>query len=146
MTRAEHGRAEVFSVEAFLDRALPRIRRIMLVLAGIGTLTCLGLFRRQVTAGFVSGAVISYLNQSWLERAVEALGERIANQQSSERGGSIVLRALLRYLLIAGGAYVIFSVSLAALYGFLGGVFLPMAAVACEVAAEMFVLLRRETS
>ncbi len=132
-------------MEAFLDRALPRIRRIMLGLAGIGTLTCLGLFRWQVTAGFVIGAVISYLNQSWLERAIAALGERIVNRQSSERGGVIVLRALLRYVLIAVGAYVIFNVSLAALDGFLGGVFLPMAAVACEVAAEMFVLLRRRT-
>lgn len=145
MTRAEHSKAEAFSVEAFLDRALPRIRRIMLVLAGIGTLTCLGFFRWQVTGGFVIGAVISYVNQSWMERAIAALGERIANQQSSERGGTIVLRAALRYVLIAGGAYVIFNVSLAALYGFLGGVCLPIAAVACEVAAEMFVMLRRGT-
>lgn len=131
------------TVEAFLDRALPRIRRIMLVLAGIGTLTCLGFFRWQVSAGFIIGAVISYLNQRWMEHAIEALGERIANQQSSERGGTIVLRAALRYVLIAGGAYVIFSVSLAALYGFLGGICLPIAAVACEVAAEIFVMLRR---
>ena len=131
--------------EAFLDRALARIRRFLLALSGIGILVCLALFRWPVTAGFVVGAVISYLNQTWLERAIEALGERITNQQSRERGGAIVFRALLRYVLIAAGAYVIFNVSLAGLYGFLGGVCLPFLAVACEVAVEIFVALRPGT-
>ena len=45
----------------------------------------------------------------------------------------------MRYALIACGAYVIFNVSLAGLYGFLGGVCLPIAAIACEVAVEIFV-------
>ncbi len=133
------------AAEAFLDRALPRIRRLMLALAGIGALTCLAFFRWSVTAGFLAGSVISYLNQRWLERAIEALGERIASQSSRERGGAIVARALLRYVLIAGGAYVIFTVSRAGLFGFLGGVCLPIAAIACEVAAEVFVMLRRGT-
>ncbi|HLY67723.1 MAG TPA: ATP synthase subunit I [Chloroflexota bacterium] len=131
-----------FAAEAFLDRALPRIRRILLALAVAGTLACLIFFRRQVAAGFVVGAVISWLNQRWLERAIVALGERITQQQSGERGGLIVVRAMLRYLLIAAGAYVIFNVSLMGLYGFLGGLFLPIAAIACEVAAEVFVMLR----
>ncbi len=131
------------TAEAFLDRALPRIRRIMLVLAVVGTLVSL-VFRWQAAAGFVIGAVISYVNQRWLERAIEALGDRITNQQSSERGGILVVRAVLRYVLIAAGACVIFSVSLAGLYGFLGGVCLPIAAIACEVAAEVFIMLRRQ--
>ena len=117
----------------------------MLALAVIGTLACLVFFRWQVTAGFVLGAVISYFNQRWLERAIEALAERITNQQSPERGGVIVARGLLRYVLIAGGAYVIFNVSLAGLYGFLGGICLPIAAIACEVAAEALILLRHGT-
>ena len=117
----------------------------MLVLAGIGLLTSVAFFRWSVTAGFVAGAVISYFNQHWLEGAIEALGERISTQQSRERGGGIVLRGLLRYVLIAGGAYVIFSVSHDGLYGFLGGVCLPFAAVACEAAVEGFVILRGGT-
>jgi ATP synthase I chain len=133
------------TAEAFLDRALPRIRRIMLVLAVVGTLISLA-FRWQAAAGFVVGAVISYFNQRWLERAIEALGERITKQQSTERGGVIVVRAVMRYVLIAAGAYVIFNVSLAGLYGFLGGVCLPIAAIACEVAAEVFIMLRHGTS
>jgi len=128
--------------EAFLDRALPRIRKFLIALAGIGTLVCVAFFRWPVTAGFVAGAVVSYVNHVWLERAIDALGERITTQQSHERGGLIVLRALLRYVLIAGGAYVIFNVSLAGLYGFLGGVCLPIGAIACEVAVEVSVALR----
>ena len=133
------------AMEAFLDRALPRIRKFMLVLAGAGTVFCLIFFRWPATAGFVVGAVISYLNQHWLERAIEALGERITAQSSRERGGLIVFRAMLRYALIAAGAYVIFNVSLAGLFGFLGGVCLPIAAVACEVAVEIFITLRHGT-
>ena len=131
--------------EAFLDRALPRIRKFLLVLGVLGTVICLIFFRWPVTVGFVVGAVVSYFNQRWLERAIEALGERITTLQSRERGGLIVFRALLRYVLIAGGAYVIFNVSLAGLYGFLGGVCLPIAAIACEAAVEVFVTLRRGT-
>lgn len=130
------------TAESFLDRALPRIRRFMLVLAAVGTAVSLVFFRWPATAGFVAGAVISYVNQHWLERAIEALGERVTTQESRERGGIIVVRALLRYALIAAGAYVIFNVSLVGLYGFLGGVCLPIAAVACEVAVEIYVTLR----
>ena len=136
---------ESIFAEAFLDRALARIRKFLLVLTGVGVLLCLVLFRWPAMAGFAVGAVVSYLNQRWLERAIEALGERITHQQSRERGGAIVFRALLRYVLIAGGAYVIFNVSLVGLYGFLGGVCLPIAAIACEVAVEVFVSLRRGT-
>jgi len=118
----------------------------MLVLAVSGVLVCLVFFRWQVAAGFVLGAVISYLNQRWLEGAIDALAERITTGHSHERGGPIVVRALLRYVLIAAGAYVIFNVSLVGLYGFLGGVCLPMAAVACEVVAEALILLRRGTT
>jgi hypothetical protein len=129
--------------EAFLDRALPRIRKFLLALSAIGAVLCPIFFRWQALAGFVVGAVISYFNQRWLEAAVNALGERIANQQSNERGGVIVLRALLRYVFIAAGAYVIFNVSLVGLYGFLAGVCLPIAAIACEVALEVAMSLRR---
>jgi hypothetical protein len=129
-------------MEAFLDRALPRIRKFMVVLGVAGTVISLVLFRGPATAGFVAGAVISYVNQHWLEQAIEAIGDRITTQNSGERGGLIVFRALLRYALIAAGAYVIFNVSLAALYGFLAGVCLPIAAVACEVVVEIFTTLR----
>lgn len=127
----------------FLESALHRIRRFLLVLSAAGLLVCLLRFRWPVTVGFVLGAAVSYVNQRWLENVVAALGERLATGKSRERGGAIVLRAVLRYGFIAGGAYVIFNVSLAGLYGFLGGVCIPIAAIACEVAVEIVVLLRR---
>jgi len=141
MTEPELPSAE----ESLLDTALPRIRRFMVVLGGVGLMVCAVFFGWAATAGFAIGAVISYFNQSSLERAIEALAQRVTSQHSRERGGVIVLRAALRYVLIAAGAYVIFKVSLAGLFGFLGGICLPIAAVACEVAVEVFVLLRRGT-
>jgi ATP synthase I chain len=129
--------------DQFFDRALGRIRRFMLALAGLGLLVCAAFFRWPVAAGFAAGAVVSYINHRWLERAIEAVGERITSGQSRERGGGIVLRAVLRYVFVAVGAYVIFRVSRAGLYGFLGGVCLPIAAVACEVAVELVAVLRR---
>jgi len=128
--------------DLFFDRALERIRKFMLALAALGLLVCLVLFRWPVAAGFAAGAIVSYFNHRWLERAVEAVGERITTGQSRERARGIIVRAVLRYVFIAAGAYVIFNVSRAGLYGFLGGVCLPIAAVACEVAVELFVALR----
>jgi ATP synthase I chain len=127
----------------FLDRALERIRKFMLALAILGLLVCAAVFRWPVAAGFGVGAIVSYVNHRWLERAVEAVGERITVGQSRERGRGIVFRAVLRYVFVAIGAYVIFNVSRAGLYGFLGGVCLPIAAIACEVAVELYVALRR---
>jgi ATP synthase I subunit len=95
-----------------------------------------------VAAGFFVGAVISYVNHVWLERVVSALGERITSGQSRERGGFIAFRAVLRYAFISLGAYVIFKLSLAGLFGFLAGVCLTIAAIACEAAVEIYVGLR----
>ena len=95
--------------DQFFDRALERIRKLMLAFAALGLLVCIVFFRWPVAAGFAAGAGVSYVNHRWLERAVEALGERITTGQSRERGGGIVFRAVLRYVFVAAGAYVIFN-------------------------------------
>jgi len=128
----------------FYDGAMLRIRRFMLGLAGLGALLCGWSFGLPGLLGFLIGAGISYMNHRWLERMVDALGERVTSGQSGERGGLLVVRALLRYLSIAVGAYVIFRVSRAGLFGFLAGVCLPIAAIACEVGVELVVGLRHE--
>jgi hypothetical protein len=127
----------------FYDAALERIRRLILILGTIGILVCMIRFGWIIAAGFLIGAIISYVNHAWLQRVVSALGKRITTGQSQERGGGIVLRAVLRYAFIALGAYVIFRVSLPGLYGFLGGICLTIAAIACEAAVEVYVGLRR---
>ena len=127
----------------FYGAALVRIRRFILVLGGVGLVVCLIRFGGVVAAGFLLGSIIAYVNHIWLERMIEALGERITRGESRERGGIIVARAVLRYAFIALGAYVIFRVSLAGLYGFLGGICVTIAAIACEAAVEVYVGLRR---
>ncbi len=132
------------AADVFFAGALKRIRKYMVVLSVAGLAVCLVFSRWPVAVGFLAGAIISIVNQRWLERAVDALGERLTSGDSKERGGGIVFRAVLRYAFIAVGAYVIFNVSRAGLYGFLGGVCLPIVAVTCEVAVELVVTLRRE--
>ena len=129
--------------DVFFAGALQRIRKYMIAASAVGLVVCLVFFRWSVAAGFLAGAIVSYVNHRWLEDAIDALGERITTGDSKERGGGIIVRAALRYAFIAMGAYVIFNVSRAGLYGFLGGVCLPIVAVACEVAVEVFVTLRR---
>jgi len=132
------------AAQQFYEGALLRIRRFMLGLSGLGVLLCGWFFGWPGMVGFLVGAGISYINHRWLEGMVDALGERVTTGQSSERGGLLVLRALLRYVSIAVAAYAIFKVSRAGLYGFLAGVCLPIAAVACEVGVELFKGLRHE--
>jgi ATP synthase I chain len=129
--------------DRFYDGALERIRRFILYLGAAGLVVCLVRFGPVVSAGFAVGAIVSYVNHVWLERVIAGLGERIVSGQSTEKGGIIVARAVLRYAFLAVGAYVIFRVSLAGLYGFLGGVCVTIAAVACEAAVEIYVGLRR---
>lgn len=129
--------------ERFYGGALRRIRRFILILGAVGFVICLIRFGRAATAGFFIGTLISYVNHVWLERVVFALGERTTNGQSVEKGGGIVARAVLRYAFIALGAYVIFKVSKAGLYGFLGGICVTIGAVVLEAAVEMYTGLRR---
>lgn len=129
--------------EQFYSGALGRIRRFIIILGVAGVVGCSLKFGRVTAGGFLVGAIISYVNHVWLERMITALGERITTGESRERGGILVVRAVLRYLFIALGAYVIFRVSVAGLYGFLGGICLTIAAIACEAAVEMYTGLRR---
>lgn len=131
------------AADHFYDGALERIGKFLLAAAGIGVAVCLIRFRWPTSVGFLLGASISYVNHRWLAGMVDALGERITTGKSVERGGVLVFRAMLRYGFIAVGAYVIFRSYPAALNGFLGGVCLPIVAVGCEVAVELFAVLRR---
>ncbi len=54
-----------------------------------------------------------------------------------------MVRFLLRYFLMALGAYAIFTVSRASLFGLFAGLFLPVAAIVCEAAFEAYAVLVR---
>jgi len=100
-------------------------------------------FGWRIALGFACGCAIAYLNFHWLKRVVSALADRITESGERRSGKGIVLRFLLRYVLMALAAYVIFTVSPASLYGLFAGLFLPVAGIACEAAYEAYVAVTR---
>ena len=129
--------------EAFYCGALERISRVMLALAVVSGRAAWWHFGWRVALGFVCGCAVAYLNFHWLKRVVTALADRATEPGQPQSSGGMVLRFLLRYVLMALGAYVIFTVSPASLYGLFAGLFLPVAAIACEAAYEAWVALAR---
>jgi len=128
--------------EAFYAGAIGRITSYMPVLGGIFTLLCWWRFGWQLAVGFVVGCLVAHLNFHWLKRVVTTLAN-LTEYDRRKAGRGAVLRFLLRYVLIAVAAYAILRVSTSSLYGMLAGLFLPVAAIACEAAYEVYVALRR---
>ena len=127
----------------FFSGALPRIFRFMVVLALVSSLAAWPLYGWRVMLGLAFGCAISYLNFHWLKRVLTNLADRLSPTEPRRSSKGIVLRFLLRYFLMGLAAYAIFSVSPASLYGLFGGLFLPVAAIACEAAYEAYVALAR---
>jgi hypothetical protein len=129
--------------DSFYSGALARISRFMIVLAVGSSLAAWARLGWRIALGLACGCAIGYLNFHWLKRVVTGLAGRITQAGRPQSGKGIVLRFLLRYLLMALAAYVIFSVSPASLYGLFAGLFLPVAAIACEAAYEAYVAVAR---
>lgn len=129
--------------ESFYSGALDRIRLFMIVIATAATAAAWIRFGWRTALGLACGCAVAYLNFYWLKRVVSGLADRITQSGARKSGKGIVLRFLLRYFLMALAAYAILSVSPASLYGLLLGLFLPVAAVACEAAYETYVALAR---
>jgi hypothetical protein len=155
----------------FYSNAIARIRRIMIVLGCVLTTAAFLRYGWHTALGFACGCAVAYLNFHWLKRGVGALADRITEHAadpasvmptssttpataspasnslvtrtvpSSSKG--VVVRFLLRYVLMGLAAYAILTVSPASLYGLLAGLFLPVAAIACEAAYEAYVALAR---
>jgi hypothetical protein len=111
------------------ERTATRVTRTMVLVAIIGSLAALW---RGWTYGaaFALGAWASWLNFRWLKKFVEALGP----------GGKPSVFALffaLRYLLLAGAAYVILRYSKLSLPAMLAGLFVSLAAVAIEILIQL---------
>ncbi len=115
----------------------------MLLLGVVATVAVAITFGWLMGAGVLAGSALAYVNFHWLEQVVSVLAERATRSSGARSGGGIVARFLLRYFLIALVAYAIFRVSPLALYGFLGGLFLAVAAILCEAVYEAYVALRR---
>ncbi len=129
--------------ESFYSGALDRIRWFMLGTAVVVTLAALLIYGWREALGIGLGCAIAYVNFHWLKRVVNAMADRITNTGKPQSGRGIVLRFLLRYVLMGLTAYAILSVSPASLYGLLTGLFLPVAAIACEAGYELYVTVAR---
>lgn len=129
-------------VEQFLAGSIGRIRHSMLVLAAIAVVFAWFIWGWRIAAGVLLGCMISYVNFHWLERALNAMAERITTAGSEVSSTGTVLRFLLRYVFIGIGAYAIFKGSPASLYGFLGGLSLTVVAILCEAVFEAYAALR----
>lgn len=131
------------NAERFYSGALDRIRRFMAVLAPLVTAAAWWRFGLRPAIGLAFGCAIAYVNFYWLKRVIAGFVDRASGATTSQSGQGIVFRFLVRYLLMAVGAYVILSVSPASLNGLLAGLFLPVVAIACEAAYEVYAALVR---
>jgi small-conductance mechanosensitive channel len=135
--------AQAAAAEHFYSGALHRIQRFMSVLAPLLVAAAWWKFGLRPAVGFAFGCAIAYINFHWLKRVIAGFADRATGAATSQSGQGIVFRFLLRYVLMAVGAYVILTVSPASLNGLLAGLFLPVAAIGCEAVYELYVALSR---
>ena len=135
--------AQTAAAEQFYSHALQRIGRFMAVFAPLLVAAAWWKFGLRPALGFAFGCIIAYVNFHWLKRVIAGFVDRATGAAPSESGQGIVFRFLLRYVLMALGAYVILTVSPASLNGLLAGLFLPVAAITCEAVYELYAALAR---
>jgi hypothetical protein len=125
------------------ERVIPRLLRNMALSSVLLLALAFWLYRTVGAIGFAFGAAVSYVNFRSLTRGVEGLTDRIVNYNSREKGGLIVLRFVVRYLLVGAVAYAIFRGSTLAFHGFLWGLCVPVAALMMEAVWQAFSAFRR---
>jgi len=129
--------------ETFYEGAMNRITRLIPILSLIAMLAGQILYGWRATLGLACGCGIAYLNFHWLKRVVAALADKATEAGKSQSGKGVIFRFLLRYLLMGGAAYAIFTVSPASLPGLFIGLFVPVAAIVCEAGYEIYAALAR---
>jgi hypothetical protein len=129
--------------DAFYSGAVDRIRRSMIVLAVALSAAAWWRFGRAAALGFLAGCIIAYLNFHWLKSGVSGLADRVTNAGKRQSGAGIITRFLIRYVLLGAAAYGILVSFPASLRGLLAGLFLPVGAIACEAAYELYAAVIR---
>jgi hypothetical protein len=125
--------------------ATTRIPWFMVGLALTLTLAAWWKFGRASALGFLAGSIIALLNFHWLKSGVSGLADRVTNSGEPQSGKGIIARFLLRYVLMGAAAYGILTSFPASLRGLFVGLFLPVAAIACEAAYETYVAIIRKS-
>lgn len=131
--------------EQFYTAAYRRIRNAMMVLAVVAGAALWAGYGWRMAGGFAVGCVIASLNFLWLKQIVQALSDRVVHTRATLSSRGAVVRFVLRYLLIALGAYVIFRGSFFSVYGLIAGLFLPVGAIMWEAVYEVYAVARRGT-
>jgi hypothetical protein len=129
--------------DAFYAGALERIRKSMIALALTLSGAAWWKFGRSPAIGLFCGCVIAYLNFHWLKSGVSGLADRVTDSGKSQSGKGIIARFLFRYILLGAAAYGILTSFPASLRGLFVGLFLPVAAIACEALYELYVAVAR---
>ena len=112
------------------ERVVRRIGWITGALGAVGALVALAAGGWSWGAGFALGGAVSWLSFRGLKQMVAALGVE-------HRPAHLAARAVLRYLMIGGGAYVIVKYTVVNLRAALAGLLLSTAAVLVEILIEL---------
>ena len=125
--------------------ATDSVRQVSRMIPGLAVLVAAGLGLRgngPAALGFLVGAAVAYTNFRWLKRTVKALADAVSQAGPPRSRPSVVLRFLMRFVLIALVAYVIFTSYPLAFHGFLGGMFVPVLAIFVEAARATYSAMR----
>ncbi|MBO0911069.1 MAG: ATP synthase subunit I [Acidobacteria bacterium] len=125
----------------FYSRAGGRISKFMLVVGAAAMITAFSCFGWRIGIGFLLGAAISWLNFHWLKQVVEGIAELTIRSGRAASSRGVFHRFVVRYFLMALVAFAILTVSRESLYGLFAGLFLPVAAILCEGAYEVYVVV-----
>ncbi len=120
--------------QLFYGRALARIQYLMMVLGGAGLAAAAIYGGWRWSAGYLLGAIASYVNFRWLKQIVSALSDAAAKKPPSTR---VAVIFGLRYLLLGIGAYAILNFSTLSLAAAFAGLFVSVAAVILEILYEL---------
>jgi len=127
--------------DSFYSGALERVRKVMLVLGLLAPALAWVGFGFRSAIGVLLGCIIAYLNFQWLKNGVSGIADRVTNTGKPQSGKGIVARFLLRYVLLGLAAYAILTSFPASLRGLFAGLFLPVGAIVCEAAYELYAAL-----
>jgi hypothetical protein len=127
----------------FYGGAERRIGRIGFTLSTAGVGAAVAGWGPAVALGFALGAIVGLVNLVWLKRVAAGFTGAVLNDPKRPSTARLVFRYFVRFALITLGALVIFKRSTASGYGFLAGLFVPVAALMCEAAYEAFIAVRR---
>ncbi len=126
----------------FAINVYSRLVWIMSVMAVLATIVLWRIYGHNFALAFMVGGAVSLVNFYWLRRTIESAFERTVSSGESPSSAGIVTRFLLRYVLIAIAAYVIFNSSSLSVQGLIAGLSLPAGAIMLEALYQIFRVLR----